>query len=204
VTLDALPPAIREVAAVLRDFRAPWAAAGGWALDLALGRVTRPHADVDVAVFRDDQDELRRALPGWHFDVVVGGALTPWISGVSLAPPAHEVHARPPGGAGPTIEFLLNERAGADWVYRRDPGIRLPLTRAIRPGPDGVRVLSAEVVLLYKSKAPRATDEDDFRTALPMLDADARRWLAAALRRAGAEHPWVAALLPDAGLRLSG
>jgi len=193
------PPEIREVAAILRDLRAPWAIAGGWALDLALGRVTRPHADVDVAVFRDDQAELRRALPGWRFDTVVGGALTTWKPGAWLALPAHEVHARPPAGRpGPAIELLLNERAGADWVYRRDPGVRLPLTRAIREGPEGVRVLSAEIVLLYKSKAPRATDEDDFRTALPTLDAYARRWLAAAIRRADAQHPWAAALAPDA------
>lgn len=192
-----LPSEIRRVADVLRELRAPWAVAGGWALDLALGRVTRPHADVDVAVFRGDQHELRAALPGWRFAVAVGGVLRPWERGVRLELPVHEVHARPPAGArGPALEFLLNERDGADWAYRRDPGVRLPLARAMRPGPGGIRVLAPEVVLLYKSKGPRATDEQDFHAARPLLDAEGRAWLRAALQRAAPDHPWAGALAP--------
>ena len=33
--------------------------AGGWALDLALGRQTRAHEDVDVAVLRSEHEQLR-------------------------------------------------------------------------------------------------------------------------------------------------
>ena len=35
---------------------APWFIAGGWAIDLFLGRKTREHADVDFALSRLDQD----------------------------------------------------------------------------------------------------------------------------------------------------
>jgi hypothetical protein len=199
IALPELPPEIREVAQVLRAYRRPWALAGGWALDLALGCVTRRHADVDVAVFRGDQAELRAALPGWRFGVAAGGALTPWEPGTWLELPVHEVHARPPAGApGPSLELLLNEREGADWVYRRDPAVRRPLTCAIREVPGGVRALAPEVVLLYKSKAARPADEADFRAARPLLDAEARAWLRAAIRRAAPGHAWVAALAPDA------
>jgi hypothetical protein len=199
VTLSDLPPPLRAVADALGDLRAPWAVAGGWAIDLALGRVTRPHADVDVAVFRDAQGALREALPGWEFRAAVGGALVPWERGTRLAPPVHEVHARPPAGApGPALEFLLNERDGADWVYRRDAAVRLPLERAVREVAAGVRALAPEVVLLYKSNAPRPADEHDFRAALPLLDAEGRAWLRAALLRAAPEHPWAAALAQDA------
>lgn len=193
-----LPPEIRQVVNALASLRAPWAVAGGWALDLALGRVTRPHADVDVAVFREDQDALRPALPGWRFEVAVAGALVPWEDGARLEPPVHEVHARPPAGrAGPALELLLNEREGAEWVYRRDPAVRRPLERVLRAGPGGVRMLAPEVVLLYKSKAPRAADEHDFHAARPLLDAEARAWLRAALLRAAPDHPWAAALAPE-------
>ncbi len=190
-----LPQEIRAVARTLASLRAPWAVAGGWAIDLALGRTTRPHADVDIAVFRNEQAELRSALSGWRFEVAVGGMLTPWAPDVSLELPVHEVHAQPPAGtSGPALEFLLNEREGTDWVYRRDPAVRLPLARAIREVPGGIRVLAPEIVLLYKSKAPRATDEHDFRAARPLLDAEGRAWLRAALLRATPTHPWAADL----------
>jgi hypothetical protein len=199
VVLPELPSDIREVAEVLRALQRPWAVAGGWALDLALGAATRPHADVDVALFRGDQAALRAALPGWRFAAVVGGALTPWDVGVRLELPVHEVHARPPAGVtGRALEFLLNEREGTDWVYRRDPAVRLPLARAVREVAAGVRALAPEVVLLYKSKAPRATDEQDFRAARPLLDGAARAWLRAALLRAAPAHPWAAALASEA------
>lgn len=193
MTLTELPPALRAVADALRELRAPWAVAGGWAIDLALGRVTRPHADVDVAVFRDDQEALRVALPAWELAVATSGGLRPWVPGEWLALPAHEVHARPPAGVpGPALEFLLNERDGADWVYRRDPAVRLPLARAVRESALGVRMLAPEIVLLYKSKAPRPADEHDFRVAQPLLDVEARAWLRAALLRAAPGHPWAA------------
>lgn len=94
-----LPPPIAAVADALRDLRAPWAIAGGWAIDLALGRTTRAHADVDLAVFRDEQAALPGALPGWRFDVAMHGQLVPWRSGERLALPVHEVHAHPPADA---------------------------------------------------------------------------------------------------------
>jgi hypothetical protein len=59
---------------------------------------------------------------------------------------------------------------------------------------DGVRVLAPELVLLYKSKAPRPADEADFRAARPLLDAEARAWLRAALLGASPGHPWAATL----------
>lgn len=199
MTFTELPPEINAVAATLRYLDAPWAVAGGWALDLALGRVTRAHGDVDVAVFRDSQDALRAALPAWEFAAVAGGRMTSWEPGARLDLPVHEVHARPPAGApGPALELLLNERDGADWVYRRDPSVRLPLARALRPGPGGVRVLAPEVVLLYKSKAPRPADEADFEVARPLLGAEDRRWLRDALLRARPDHPWAAALASEA------
>jgi hypothetical protein len=194
-----LPTEIRVVEDALRAFHSPWAIAGGWALDLALGRATRSHADVDIAVFRDDQAALRAALTEWHFEVVIDGVLTPWKRAMRLELPVHEVHATPPAGApGAVLELLLNERDGSDWVYRRDPSVRLPLTRSIRPAAGGVRVLAPEIVLLYKSKAPRPTDQRDFRAALPLLDAEARAWLRTALVRAEPSHPWVGVLAPYA------
>ncbi|HEX4128046.1 MAG TPA: nucleotidyltransferase family protein [Acidimicrobiales bacterium] len=41
---------------------------GGWAVDLYAGRLTRPHADIDVAVWVKDLDRIDKMLgqAGWH------------------------------------------------------------------------------------------------------------------------------------------
>ena len=40
---------------------------GGWAVDLWVGRLTRPHEDIDVLVWRHDEDQVHQALQaaGW-------------------------------------------------------------------------------------------------------------------------------------------
>lgn len=176
----------------MRGYAAPWAIAGGWAIDLALGSVSRVHADVDLAVFRDDQRVLREHLAEWRWEYVDDGVLVPWGKDQWLALPVHELYATSAGGS--RIEILLNERDGDDWLFRRDPRVRLPLVRAIVTSASGLPAFAPEVALLYKSKDPRATDEADFAAAVPRLDASARQWLRDALGECYGEHPWSAAL----------
>jgi hypothetical protein len=121
--------------------------------------------------------------------VVVSGRLYPWTPGEIIELPLHELHAHNSDGQ-QTVEFLLNDRENGAWIYRRDPTIRRPLSDTIRR--DGsLRFLAPEVVLLYKSKAPRATDEEDFHNALPDFSGDARTWLIEALARVDSAHPWL-------------
>ncbi len=192
----ALPPALVPVVRLLGGAPFPWALAGGWALDLARGAVTRPHADVDLAVLRDDQAALRAYLRDWRWTQVVGGIVRPWRADEALRLPVHELHATPPHAApGPALEFLLNECAGTDWVYRRDARVRLPLARAVVDAAGGAcRILAPEIVLLYKAMAPRAVDEADFAAFLPTLSAAARAWLASALDVVHPGHAWRRAL----------
>jgi hypothetical protein len=50
---------------LMRGFAAPWWVAGGWALDLWLGRRTRDHEDLDVAVLRKTSASCtRRCVDG--------------------------------------------------------------------------------------------------------------------------------------------
>ena len=190
------PPALAHATQRLAGAPFTWAVAGGWALDLARGTVSRAHADVDLAVFRADQRALRAHLAGWRWLAVVAGRPVRWEAGEWLALPVHELHAVAPApDAVPALEFLLNERDGSDWVFRRDPRVRLSLARAVvRVGSDHPPVLAPEVVLLYKAKAPRAVDEADFVAAEPHLAPAARRWLAQALDVCHPGHPWRLAL----------
>jgi hypothetical protein len=42
---------------VIGDFPGPWGVGGGWAIDLFIGRKTRPHANVDIAILRDHRSK---------------------------------------------------------------------------------------------------------------------------------------------------
>src|SRR5438874_1630364 len=56
---------LRETTGLMSGFGKPWLVAGGWALDLYVGRSTRRHNDVDLAIFREDQadfEAVRTAL----------------------------------------------------------------------------------------------------------------------------------------------
>ena len=53
---------------------------------------------------------------------------------------------------------------------------------------DGIPFLAPEIVLLYKSKAPRPTDEADVRMALPALTTEQREWLRLAIEMGSESH----------------
>ena len=184
--------AIEHVVSAMREFHALWGIAGGWALDLFLGYETRPHADVDVAILRADQVELRALLTG-RVEKVLDGKVGEWLPDERLEPPIHEVHVTLPDGA--HLEFLLNEsdRSTGQWIFRRDPRIRRSLDAAFLVGRDAP-YLAPEIALLYKSKAPSPKDESDFQTVSPRLAEVQRIWLADALDVTGPGHPWAAAI----------
>jgi hypothetical protein len=189
-----LSPELLHAAEIMRAYRAPWGFAGGWAIDLFIGASTRVHADVDVAVLRDDQDALRRALAGAWVEKAVNGARLPWSTGERLEPPVHELHATWPDGA--HLELVLNDRdvETGEWIYRRDARIRLPMSRLLRSA-EGIPYLAPEIVLLFKSRTPAAKDDADLREALPHLDAMSATWLRDAIVTTGGDGRWAKMLL---------
>jgi hypothetical protein len=187
---------IRRAAAFMSDFPARWGIAGGWALDLFIGRESRPHADVDVAILRDDQRRLRSKVSG-RIEKVVAHQLLEWSPTEVLEPPVHEVHVTWPDGY--HLEFLLNEQdhMTQEWVFRRDARIRRSLTRAFVT--DGeVPSLAPEIVLLYKAKAASAKDDADFNAVLPHLGREQRSWLGEALAVTTPGHGWATVLARQA------
>lgn len=178
----------------MRGLPRRWYIAGGWALDLFLGRVTREHDDVEVAVLRRDQRDLWRHFRGWELEKVVAGKGEPWREDEWLSLPVHEIHGRDPTGGLPAMEILLNETEGDVWRFRRNLAVMKPLAELGLHSPDGIPFLAPEVVLLYKAKDPRPRDEQDFRRARPALGARRRQWLRGALETAHLGHPWLAEL----------
>jgi hypothetical protein len=157
-----------RAAKIMHGFRGRWGIAGGWAIDLFVGRQMRPHADVDVAILRDDQARLRERLSDTRVDKVVDGQLVPWESGERLTLPIHEVHVTWPDGF--HLEFLLNEwdSVSEEWMFRRAPRIRRSVDRVFSMG-RGLPRLAPEVVLLYKSKGSGPKDDADFAAAVELM-----------------------------------
>ncbi|MEX2246231.1 MAG: amino acid transporter [Dehalococcoidia bacterium] len=191
-------PSLAELPALFEGFGAAWWVAGGWAIDLHLGRQTRPHGDLDTALLRRDQPALRTQFSSWDIHVAHDGRLTPW-DGDPLEHPRHQFWARPHPGAPWSLEFLLEDVdvGGHDWLFRRDHRVTMPLSRFGRVSSDGLPYVCPEVALLYKAKGHDIErNARDFAAALPSLDAGARAWLRDALTTQQAGHPWLARLQP--------
>ncbi|MDX1534072.1 MAG: hypothetical protein R3291_00440, partial [Thermoplasmata archaeon] len=65
---------LRWIADLMETFPHPWFIAGGWAIDLHVGRITRSHEDAEIAVLRRDQKALRDHLEGWTLQHATPGA----------------------------------------------------------------------------------------------------------------------------------
>jgi hypothetical protein len=181
-------------------FGGVWGFCGGWAIDLAIGRRTRPHKDVDVALLRREQAAFyeHMRLQGWTLEAVRDGRAYRW-DGSNLPPPVHEIWCRRAAGEPSGFEALLNESEGADLLFRRERSVRLPLAAAFRVSTSGLPVLAPEVVLLYKAKEPDdEANRRDFGNVLPGLGAAQRKWLQGALRTVSPDHEWLRVLREDA------
>ena len=172
------------------SFGAPWWVAGGWAIDLAIGRQSRAHDDVEISVLYRDQEELRAALWSWELWVVDEGQLVPWHAGDELAMPRHQLWARRAATVPWSLEILFEVADEDHWVFRRDPRIRLPLDAFGTVG-GGLPIVAPEVQLLFKAKEPREKDHHDFHAALGVLTPEAVSWLRTALLMSHPEHDWL-------------
>jgi hypothetical protein len=163
----------------MSTFGAPWALCGGWAVDAWLGRQTRHHGDVDIAVFIQDQRALFHHLAGWqlvaHGPNVPVDTNEPW-DGWRLDLPVH-IHGRldkgeavPDGILTPQQGFSLDvqfgDRSSRDWILSStaaweqrapartgQPRIRVPLRHGIQASPWGLPTVVPGVLLFFKATA---------------------------------------------------
>lgn len=173
----------------------PWWVAGGLAVDAHVGKPTRWHADVDVLVLDRDLATVARRLPDAYAERPESGERLRWDRSTALVP-GLEALALPVRFAGgiSKLQILVGVSDGAEWVYHRGRGtLRLPLDDITRRTQGGVPYLAPIVTLLFKSRSLRDKDTADFRSLLPILDGDERRWLRRVIEPWRQDHPW----LPD-------
>lgn len=188
------PEAAKEM---LRGLDAPWWVAGGWAIDLWLGRQSRGHEDLDVGILHRDHQAVQAYLIARGWDLHCAGAaphtLRPWPPGEQLPPDNHCPWARRNADSPWEFQLLINPGDLSRFVSQRDPTLHLPMHEAVVER-SGFRVLAPQVQLHFKAKQVRPRDEADFANVLPRLDEAARRWLRDALIRTHPGHVWIARL----------
>lgn len=164
-----------------------WHIAGGWAIDLFLGRVTRPHHDIDICLARHDQLLLQDYFPNCSFTCVENSHERPWAKNEFLEKPIHEIWMR---GDNYALEFLLDDIVDGQWFSRRDHAVRLPLDQAVlQSAATGISFAAPQVALYFKAKKARDKDTADFLSCLPLLSPAQKAWLLDTIRR---DHPWQA------------
>ena len=187
---DPITPA--GAADVLSGLQCPWWIAGGWAIDLHVGRQTRDHDDIDVLILREDQLALQRQLAGWDlqpptlpasFGRGARGRCCRQLcvtSGVRRTPTSMWC-----------LQLMIDDAKAGVWTYRRDARVRRPVAENCTGAPQmpHQRVLAPEVQLLHKSRRPRPKDEADLLAVRPHLDLGQKRWLEAALSLVSAWTP---------------
>ena len=180
---------------ILYGFDGRWWVAGGWAIE-SFTETERPHEDLDICVERSRTPDLINHLAGsLHVWAAGSGALKAMLEPDEPIPPwAGQLWVRENARSPWLVDFLISPVVDDLWVYKRDPFLTKPWSEATRIGADGIRYETPEVTLLYKAKHDRSKDRADLEAALPLMGAEAVRWLRDGLTRAHPGHPWQARL----------
>ncbi len=163
-----------QVADRLAGVRAPWAVAGGWSLDLFMGRTTRPHGDIEITTPARSFPALVAAFDRFEWDVVGSGRRWPYPEGMDVL---HQTWLRDPSTDRYHLDVFREPHDGSTWIYRRHPAIRLPYADVHERTAAGVPFVAPEVTLLFKAKAHRDKDQADFDVVVGALDEVRRRRL---------------------------
>lgn len=183
------PLTVDEAVAIFSDAPFRWWVSGGHALELHLGASWRDHGDFDVAICRVDAPTAYVWLGGdWDLHRAAGGRLVAWDgSPLEGGQAANNVWARRRPGARWRVDLTMGAGSPTEWVYRRDPSLRLLWDDAVLHTDDGIPYLAPELQLLFKAKHNRPKDTMDAERVVPKLDGHQRAFLVA---RLPVDHPW--------------
>jgi hypothetical protein len=173
---------------------APWWVVGGWAIDLAMGRETREHEDLEIGIGRVDFPVVRRHIESQGFEMRVAGDDEIIRLGPDETPETrkHQNWVFDPAVDLWRLDVMLEPADAETWRFRRDPRIRAPRSFMIADG--DIAHLKPHGVLLFKAKAARPKDEADLATAAPTLTREQRTWLIEALELVHPGHAWIEVL----------
>ncbi|MDQ0971767.1 hypothetical protein QFZ31_001645 [Neobacillus niacini] len=189
-----VPLTVSNIADLFSDLPITWSLAGGWALDLHLGKQSREHSDIDVIILRDEQESAYDFLSReWKLYKAQDGVLMPWVQGEFLTDTT-DVWVCKNQDSPWAFQVMLVDTFENQWIYRRDKSIKKPLNEIIVWTNEGTPYLRAEIQLLYKGGSSKVREKDfmDLQTMLPILSTQEKEWLTLSLQQQFSEgHPWI-------------
>ena len=183
-----------QASQIFSIYKKAWAVCGGWAIDLYLGRVTRPHKDIDFFIPRKDQLVIQECLSslGWSLEKAHKGQNIPWQAGEWIDLPVHTIWCKNSKSSPDFFELLFNEVDDTNLLFRRDFSITLPFEKVIITSELGIPILAPEIVVLYKSSnAEEPRNSMDFKNVLPNFLPERRDWFGTSLRKLYPDHIWL-------------
>jgi len=181
-----------DVASRLLGTSARWYVVAGWALDLFVGRQSRPHDDIEIGVPAESFSEIREVFADYDFDVVDSGRRWPLASDAFAS--TFQTWLRDNKTGVYHLDVFREPHNGSEWICRRDERIRMPYDQLIRFSGKGIPYMSPEVALLFKAKGLREKDQADFDGVLPLLRPQQIDWLRVNLELVHPGHVWINAL----------
>ena len=198
---------IKQIDCFMIKTKLDYAICGGHAIDLFLGKKTRPHKDLDVVIYWEDRDKIVQHMlnEGWDIYEPCGTQYLHKITKISdqmrvksniwcIKPSnqhykctEHEnnMFAIDFDNTEQTeldyIEFLFNTRVEGYFLFSRNHDVRLKINQSVIHV-NNIPCLFPEIVLLYKSNASDDSDYQlDFDNATKEMSLEQLSWLKEAL-----------------------
>lgn len=188
------PLTVSNMVEILSEIPINWCIAGGWALDLHLGRKSREHSDIDVLIIREDQLATYQWLKkDWTLYKAENGKLLHWEDGEYLMS-ARDVWVSKNHVEPWAFQIMIMDSEDGNWIYRREKSIKRVMDEIILRTPEGIPYLRPEIQLLYKAGSSKVREKDfhDLQTLLPILTTQEKEWLATSLKKQFPEgHKWI-------------
>ncbi|MDC2866325.1 nucleotidyltransferase domain-containing protein [Bacillus sp. BP-3] len=174
----------------MSSFKYPWFIAGGWSIDLGMGKITREHEDIDICIFREHAQEVLNYFNDWDIYVAIPGEgrLEPCLTINDLILPRYGLHLHK---GQDFIEILLTDRNEDKILFRKNPSIWMNCNQFVREDILGRKFVAPEWQLLFKAKEGRIKDEEDFKSYLPFMDKEQKLWLSSALKEQFPTSSWI-------------
>ena len=178
-----------EVAERLGTIGLPWAVVGGYAIDLWLGRTTREHSDIEIAILRPDFPRFRSCFPNHTLYTAGKGEIHLLPDGENTPAEIHQNWLLDEERMAWRLDIMLEPGDPDTWVFRRNESVQRPRSTMVGHR-NGIPYLMPEGVLLYKARATRDKDERDLQNVLPTLSQAQKNWLRDMLHTVHPGHRW--------------